>query len=165
MRGEQAVEVGRRLPVHRDPRGAGGQVVVEQPVGIGDHQVDVERQPRVPRERRDHRRAEGQVGHEVAVHHVDVHEVGAAGFADARAPPARSAKSAARIDGASSIIGASGSLALAATTSEMTSRRRSGWPGSGELAQDRAVGDPFVRLELDVADAKAAALERARTGS
>jgi hypothetical protein len=39
--------------------------------------MDVERLGRVRAERLHHRRADGEVGHEMAVHHVDVDPVGA----------------------------------------------------------------------------------------
>ena len=42
----------------------------------GDHQVDVERLAGVRPQRRDHARADRQVGDEVPVHHVDVDPVG-----------------------------------------------------------------------------------------
>ena len=45
-------------------------------VDIGDHQVHVERDRRDLLQPLDHLRAERQVGHEVVVHHVDVHGVG-----------------------------------------------------------------------------------------
>jgi hypothetical protein len=41
-----------------------------------DHQVDVERLGRMRAERFDHRRADRDVGDEMAVHHVDVDPVG-----------------------------------------------------------------------------------------
>jgi hypothetical protein len=52
--------------------------------GIGDHQVDVERDPRDLAQALDHRRPQGQVGDEVSVHHVDVQPVraGALGSRD-----------------------------------------------------------------------------------
>ena len=66
--------------------------------GSVDHQVRVERLSVVPaRSASTIGRAEGQVRHEVVVHHVDVHPVGAAGSAPTSAP--RSAKSAVRMLG------------------------------------------------------------------
>ncbi len=118
----------RGLPVDADPVGAGGEEVAQQPVRIGDHEMDVERQAGVPAQRRDHRDADGQVGHEVAVHDVDVQDIGAARLADA--------------GGCGEVREVGGEKRggdfdhgrapwAAATTSEITSRRRRGCPGSG----------------------------------
>ena len=77
---EAAVEVGAGLGVDGDDVGAGGDEGLEEGVGGRDHQVDVERGPRAGAERRDHVGAEGDVGDEMAVHHVDLHPVGAGGL-------------------------------------------------------------------------------------
>ena len=115
--------MGRGLPMNADPVCSGGEEVAQQPVRIGHHEVDVERQRGVPAKRRDHRDADRQVGHEVAVHDVDMQDVGSAGRADA---------------GGSREVGEVGSEKRggdfdhgrapweAATTSEITSRRRRG---------------------------------------
>ena len=47
--------------------------------GVGHHEVAVEEEPRVPAQRGDHRRPDGEVGHEVGVHDVHVQPVGRAG--------------------------------------------------------------------------------------
>ena len=46
---------------------------------VGDHEVGVEEEPAVGPQGRDHRWADGQIGHEMTVHHVDVEPIGAAG--------------------------------------------------------------------------------------
>jgi hypothetical protein len=55
---------------------------IEKRVDRRDHQVDVERLGRMRPQRLHHRRADRDVGHEMAVHHVDMDPVGA--------PPRRS---------------------------------------------------------------------------
>ena len=50
---------------------------VEEAIDWRDHQMDVERFLRVRAERLHHNGADGEVGHEVAVHHVDMDPVGA----------------------------------------------------------------------------------------
>ena len=111
-----------------DPVGAGVEKLSQQPARIGHHEVDVERQARMAAQGRDHRRANRQVGHEMAIHDVDVQDVGASGLAD----PCCSSE-------VREVGGEQGRGELdhgrapceAATTSEMTSRRRRGCPGSG----------------------------------
>ena len=88
------------LDVHDAAVGAGVGEVGEQHAGVVDHEVAVEEQVGVRAQRLHHRRADGEVGHEVAVHHVDVQEVGDLARPARRRRP-RSAKSADRIDGAS----------------------------------------------------------------
>ena len=56
--------------------GAGLGEVVEQVARVVDHQVAVEVQVGVRAQALHHRRADREVRHEVAVHHVDVQEVG-----------------------------------------------------------------------------------------
>ena len=127
---DQTVDVERRFPVNRDAGGACSDVFVEQPLGVRHHQVNVERQAGAASERSHHRDAEAEVGHEVAVHDVDVEQIGTAGFG--------------RADRAAQIeqIGGqerrrdlqrptSAMRSPPATTSEITSRRRSRCPGSG----------------------------------
>ena len=80
MRVEAALEVAGRLDVDRDPVRAGVQVFRKRPLRVLDHQVDVEGQPRGLAQRPDDRRADRQVRHEVAVHDVDVDDVGSARF-------------------------------------------------------------------------------------
>ena len=69
---QRAVQVGRGLDVHGDPVGAGLAELLHVALGLDDHQVHVDRQPG----RRAHgphdQRADGDVGHEAAVHHVQV---------------------------------------------------------------------------------------------
>ncbi len=78
---------------------AGLGEVVEQVPGVVDHQVAVEVEVRARAQALHHRRADGEVRHEVAVHHVDVQQVRLR--ADrASTSLASSAKSADRIDGA-----------------------------------------------------------------
>ena len=50
---------------------------IEERIGRRDHQVDVERLPRVEAKRLHHARTDGEVGHKMAVHHVDMDPVGA----------------------------------------------------------------------------------------
>ena len=61
----------------RNPIGAGigegGNVLV----GILDHQVAVERNIHSLAQRRDHRRPDGNVGHKVTIHHIDMEQGGA----------------------------------------------------------------------------------------
>ena len=64
------------LDVHDAAVGAGVGEVGDQHAGVVDHQVAVEEQVGVCAQRLHHRRTDGEVGHEVAVHHVDVQEVG-----------------------------------------------------------------------------------------
>ena len=72
------MEMGQHLDVHGNHRRAGLGERLEVAIGLFDHQVDVERDPGDALERADDRRADGDVRHEVAVHDVDVNEVGAA---------------------------------------------------------------------------------------
>ena len=60
--------------------GAGGDEGFEVGIGGGDHQVRVERGAHARAEGGDHVGAQGDVGHEVAVHDVDLHPVGAGGL-------------------------------------------------------------------------------------
>ena len=76
----RAVQVRRGLDVDADHVGAGLDVVGQAPLGRLDHEVRIQDQGRDPAERPDDRGADGQVGQEVAVHHVDVDDGGAAGF-------------------------------------------------------------------------------------
>ena len=59
---------------------AGFGEVSDEIVGVFHHHVAVERELRNGAERLDHGRAEGDVGDEVAVHHVDVDDGRTAGF-------------------------------------------------------------------------------------
>jgi len=64
------------LRVHGDVAGAGRRVAGGPALGRLDHQMAVERDGADPLDRLDDRQAEGQVGHEVRVHHIDVQPVG-----------------------------------------------------------------------------------------
>src|SRR5689334_24103575 len=78
-RRELALDVDGRLGMegeHRSPLvGVLGDVVL----GVLHHEMDVDRSLGDAPERPDHRRAEREVGHEMPVHHVDVHPLCAAG--------------------------------------------------------------------------------------
>src|SRR6266849_5563759 len=75
---ERALEMRASLDVHRDHVGAGGHEFGDVALGLDDHQVDVERQPRALADRRDDDGADRDVRHEPPVHDVDVELVGAA---------------------------------------------------------------------------------------
>ena len=64
------------LDVDGAPVGAGVAERLEEVPGVGHHEVGVEEQPRVLCAATHHRRPDGQVGDEVAVHDVDVEPVG-----------------------------------------------------------------------------------------
>ena len=67
------------LDVHDAAVGAGVGEVVEQHRRVVDHEVAVEEQLGALAQRAHHDRPDGEVGHEVAVHHVDVEQVGGLG--------------------------------------------------------------------------------------
>ena len=93
-----AVQVRAALGVDGQDVGAGLAEGLQVGIDRRDHQVDVERQVRVRPQRLHHVRADGDVGHEMAVHHVDMHPVGAGGLDGATSSPSW-AKSEARMDG------------------------------------------------------------------
>ena len=66
------------LVVHADPVGPGLGKGGDEFVGVLDHQVAVERQVGGLAQALDHRRPDGDVGHEMAVHHVHVDDRAAA---------------------------------------------------------------------------------------
>ena len=72
------MEMGQHLDVHGNHRRAGLHERLDVAIGLVDHQVDVERDPGDALERADDRRPDGDVRHEMAVHDVDMNEVGAA---------------------------------------------------------------------------------------
>ena len=72
-----AVKVRPGLRVDGDDVGAGLGESIEERVDRRDHQVDVERLGRVRAERFHDGGPDRQVGHEMAVHHIDVDPVGA----------------------------------------------------------------------------------------
>lgn len=61
-----------RFDVDRDHVGAGLGEGINEPVGVQEHQVDVEKEAGFPVEGGDDFGAEGEVGDEVAVHDVDM---------------------------------------------------------------------------------------------
>ena len=67
------------LHMHRAGVRAGVTERLEVLPGVGHHQVAVEEHPRAPPDGGDDRRPDGDVGNEVAVHHVEVKPVGHAG--------------------------------------------------------------------------------------
>ncbi len=67
--------MGAGLGMDGDDVGAGLGEGLEIEVDRRDHQVDVERLGGVRAEGLHHRRPDGDVGHEMAVHHVDVDPV------------------------------------------------------------------------------------------
>ena len=67
------------LDVHDAAVGTGVGEVAEQHPGVVDHEVAVEEEVGVLAERAHHDGPDREVGHEVAVHHVDVDEVGDVG--------------------------------------------------------------------------------------
>ncbi len=71
----EPVEVRLGLDVDRDPRRARVEILVERPERLLDHQVDVEGDLRVPAKRAQDQGADGEVRHEVPVHHVEMDEV------------------------------------------------------------------------------------------
>ena len=75
-----AVQVRQHLDVHGDHRGAGLGKGLDVPIGVGNHQVHVERHARDPLQRAHDRNPDGDIGDEMAVHHVDMNQVGAAAF-------------------------------------------------------------------------------------
>ena len=75
-----AMEVGARLGVNDQPLAAGANVLGGHDIGRQHHQVGLERQRGVLAGRGDHVGAEGEVGHELAVHHVPLDPVDSGGF-------------------------------------------------------------------------------------
>ncbi len=69
---QRAVQVPASLVVHAHPVGPRIGKGRNELVGILDHQVAVERQLRRLAQAGDDRRSDGDVGHEVAVHDVDM---------------------------------------------------------------------------------------------
>ena len=74
---QRPVEMPGRLGVDGDAVAAGPGEGLQVGVAGFDHQMAVEHLVRVRAQGRDHRRSEGDVGHEVPVHHVEVNPVGA----------------------------------------------------------------------------------------
>ncbi len=73
----RAMQMRQDLDVDRHHRRARVGKRVDVLIGIRDHQVHVDRDLRDALDRLHDRRTHGDVRHEVAVHHVDVNEIGA----------------------------------------------------------------------------------------
>ncbi len=58
----------------RDPVGSGFPECFQVPVRLLDHQMNVQGEGRDPMNRLDHGRSDGQIGNEVAVHHIQVNK-------------------------------------------------------------------------------------------
>ena len=71
------MEVRAGIGMDGDDVGAGFGEGIEKAIDRRNHEVDVERLLGVRAQRFDHRRADGEIGDEMAVHHVDVQPVGA----------------------------------------------------------------------------------------
>ena len=78
----EADRIGGRLEMEGDGCRAELGIAGGPPVGIRDHEVHIQRNGARGLDPLDHLRAEGEVRHEVVVHHVDVHEVGGGDAAD-----------------------------------------------------------------------------------
>ena len=70
--------VGTSIALHLAKRGLGESLEID--IDGRDHQVDVERLLRVRPQRFHHAGADGDVGDEMPVHHVDVDEIGTRGL-------------------------------------------------------------------------------------
>lgn len=75
---EGAVEMAAGLPMDGEEVGAGSGEVGDEPVGVLDHEVTIEGEVCEGANGFDDRGTEGDVGDEVAVHHVDVDDGAAA---------------------------------------------------------------------------------------
>ncbi len=77
---DAALGVRQHFDVHRQHVCAGLDETRGISIGIGNHQVNVERQLRHPFDSLHHGLADADVRHEVAVHHVDMDQVGSTAF-------------------------------------------------------------------------------------
>ena len=77
---QRAVQMRAGLHMHGDDVGAGLGEGFEIGIARRDHQVHVERLVGVLAQRLHDVRADGDIGHEMPVHHVDMHPVGAGGL-------------------------------------------------------------------------------------
>ena len=77
---DRAVQILISFPVDDERIGAGLGKGVDEQIGIVNHQVDFQRQTGHGPQRFDDRHSHGQVGNEVAVHHVDVDAIGSGRF-------------------------------------------------------------------------------------
>lgn len=68
-----------RLSVDRDQAGACLGKIVDVPLWVGNHQMAVKKRIGMAAQRIDDERADGDVWHEVPVHHIDMKPVGAGG--------------------------------------------------------------------------------------
>ena len=75
---DRAMQVREHLDMHGHHVRARVDERLDVAIGVRDHQVDIERQLGRLAQRLHDRHANRDVGNEVAVHHVDVHLVGAA---------------------------------------------------------------------------------------
>ena len=126
----ESVKMRLRLHVDRDARRAGVEVLVERPERFLDHQMDVERDLRVPSERAEDQGTDRQVGDEVPVHDVEMDEVGPGLLARrdrlVEAPEVRGQEGRGDPDGVGH-----GTLSADATTNETASFRVTGKPACG----------------------------------
>jgi hypothetical protein len=65
----------RSFGMNGEHRRSGIDECRDESVGVGDHQVDVERQPGHFSDGSDYWRTDGDIGHKVAVHHIDMERV------------------------------------------------------------------------------------------
>src|SRR5207249_9259355 len=77
---QRALQVRAGFHVHGQHVGAAGGELGQVLLGLHDHQVEVERQPRALADRVEDRKAHRDVRDEAAVHDVDVELIGAGGF-------------------------------------------------------------------------------------
>ena len=79
---EHPVQVDRRawLRLSEEVVGAGPNEVLKVALGLDDHEMDVEGLNSGASDCLDHDRAERDVRHEAAIHHVDVNPIGASGI-------------------------------------------------------------------------------------
>ena len=74
---KRAMDMRPGFGMHGDAVGAGLGEGLQIGIDRRDHQMHVERLFGVGPQRLHHRRADGDVGHEMAVHHIDMDEIGA----------------------------------------------------------------------------------------
>ena len=79
-RHRRAVQMRIGFDVYRNHLRAGFNKLRGVDTGLRDHQVRIDRQTSELRERLHHRQTNGDVRHEVTVHHIDVQHAGAAAF-------------------------------------------------------------------------------------
>ena len=74
---QAALDMGAGFDMDGDDIGAGGGEIGEIGIDRVDHQMHVERFRAVPTQGFDDRWADGQIGNKMAVHHIDMHPIGA----------------------------------------------------------------------------------------